>query len=289
MTITIFPRPSLVPATLNYRRHLGTPDAGTITACATCILLRARTHHQLLSHRLSPINTLVTGTLQKFKIVQIGRKKMALDHVGSQNLKHGAAELFEDDGTDHDIRYDNASIDMLFDRARLRTLRRTKTTLQSRSSVSPELQPAPLPDVSARDSRLDVCLKRIENKVKASWQAHEARQNDQDFMTFEDGENLDAEFRALASVLPIGALESDFGESEEDAEVWANDQGALLKNIEAPDKTPPDPSVWEKILEEREATRAAEVLARAEAFSRGKRAWMATISYSVNEQDVESI
>ncbi|KAF2493171.1 hypothetical protein BU16DRAFT_528502 [Lophium mytilinum] len=153
------------------------------------------------------------------KIVQIGRKKMALDHVVVEQLdaddmeehdvesvlKHGAAELFKDDGTDHDIRYDDASIDKLLDRS------------------------------------------QIEN-TKAG--------------------------------------EDDSAESQFSfARVWANDQGTLLKDIEAPDETPPDPSVWEKILKEREATRAAEALARAEAFGRGKRVQRGVVNYNVNEQD----
>ncbi|KAF2810111.1 uncharacterized protein BDZ99DRAFT_476318 [Mytilinidion resinicola] len=81
---------------------------------------------------------------------------------------------------------------------------------------------AAIPDVSARDSNLDACLKRIgelEKEVEASRKAQQARPNDQDFMTFDDGENLDAQFRALASILPIGPVESEFGESEEGSKV----------------------------------------------------------------------
>jgi superfamily II DNA or RNA helicase len=73
------------------------------------------------------------------KIVQMGRKKMALDHVVVQELdaddveekdiasmlKYGAAELFKDDAADHDIRYDDASIDKLLDRSQIET---TKTS-----------------------------------------------------------------------------------------------------------------------------------------------------------------
>ena len=66
------------------------------------------------------------------KIVQIGRKKMALDHVLIETmdadddteldlqsiLKHGAQALFDDDGQD-DIRYDSASVDKLLDRSQV--------------------------------------------------------------------------------------------------------------------------------------------------------------------------
>ncbi|KAF2465544.1 uncharacterized protein BDR25DRAFT_346076 [Lindgomyces ingoldianus] len=71
------------------------------------------------------------------KITQIGRNKMALDHVVVEQLdaedldekdvesmlKHGAAELFKDDNGDHDIRYDEASIDKLLDRSQIENTR----------------------------------------------------------------------------------------------------------------------------------------------------------------------
>jgi chromodomain-helicase-DNA-binding protein 4 len=81
---------------------------------------------------------LMTRASVEEKIVQIGREKMALDHVVVKELdsddiedkdvesmlKHGAAELFKDDGADHDIRYDDASIEKLLDRSQIET---TKT------------------------------------------------------------------------------------------------------------------------------------------------------------------
>lgn len=67
------------------------------------------------------------------KIMQMGRKKMALDHVVVEQLdtddvedhdvesilKFGAAELFKDNDADHDIRYDDASIEKLLDRSQI--------------------------------------------------------------------------------------------------------------------------------------------------------------------------
>lgn len=64
--------------------------------------------------------------------MQIGRRKLALDHVLIQEmdtgeadeqdlasvLRHGASELFDDDGQ-HDIVYDNASVDRLLDRSHI--------------------------------------------------------------------------------------------------------------------------------------------------------------------------
>jgi chromodomain-helicase-DNA-binding protein 4 len=66
------------------------------------------------------------------KIVQIGRKKMALDHALMERmdadedagvdlqsiLKHGAQALFDDDDQ-NDIRYDSASVHKLLDRSQL--------------------------------------------------------------------------------------------------------------------------------------------------------------------------
>lgn len=66
------------------------------------------------------------------KIVQIGRKKMALDHALIESmdadddagvdlqsiLKHGAQALFDDDDR-NDIRYDSASVDKLLDRSQI--------------------------------------------------------------------------------------------------------------------------------------------------------------------------
>lgn len=76
---------------------------------------------------------LMTRASAEEKIIQIGRKKMALDHVVVEQLdaddmdendiesvlKHGAAELFKEDGTDHEIRYDDASIEKLLDRSQI--------------------------------------------------------------------------------------------------------------------------------------------------------------------------
>jgi superfamily II DNA or RNA helicase len=80
---------------------------------------------------------LMTRASVEEKIVQMGRKKMALDHVVVQELdtddieekdvesilKYGAAELFNDDGADHDIRYDDASIEKLLDRSQIENTR----------------------------------------------------------------------------------------------------------------------------------------------------------------------
>ncbi|KAJ8107042.1 hypothetical protein OPT61_g9136 [Boeremia exigua] len=94
------------------------------------------------AHRIGQKNKvlcfqLLTRASVEEKIVQMGRKKMALDHVVVEQLdadedeeqdvesilKYGAAELFKDDNADHDIRYDDASIEKLLDRSQIENTR----------------------------------------------------------------------------------------------------------------------------------------------------------------------
>ncbi|KAF2830729.1 hypothetical protein CC86DRAFT_343714 [Ophiobolus disseminans] len=76
---------------------------------------------------------LMTRASVEEKIIQMGRKKMALDHVVVEQLdaddieehdvesilKFGAAELFKDDNAEQDIRYDDDSIEKLLDRSQI--------------------------------------------------------------------------------------------------------------------------------------------------------------------------
>ncbi|KAH8730753.1 PHD/FYVE-zinc-finger like domain-containing protein [Phaeosphaeriaceae sp. PMI808] len=80
---------------------------------------------------------LMTRASVEEKIIQMGRKKMALDHVVVEQLdaddieehdvesilKFGAAELFKDDNADQDIRYDDDSIHKLLDRSHIENTR----------------------------------------------------------------------------------------------------------------------------------------------------------------------
>jgi len=75
---------------------------------------------------------LTTRATAEEKIMQIGKKKMALDHVMIEQmdaaddagvdvesiLRHGTDALFKDDDT-HDIKYDSASVDRLLDRSQI--------------------------------------------------------------------------------------------------------------------------------------------------------------------------
>ncbi|CZT41245.1 related to CHD1-transcriptional regulator [Rhynchosporium secalis] len=149
---------------------------------------------------------LMTKDSAEEKIVQIGRKKMALDQaliesMGAEDdagvdlesiLKHGAQALFEDDDR-NDIRYDSASVDKLLDRT------------------------------------------QVENT------------------------NTDEEKTA----------ESQFSY----ARVWANDKGTLTDEVgdDNSDEAPPDLSVWDKILKQREMDAAAEAARNMQVFGRGKR------------------
>ncbi|KAH7396549.1 hypothetical protein DE146DRAFT_614275 [Phaeosphaeria sp. MPI-PUGE-AT-0046c] len=90
------------------------------------------------AHRIGQKNKvlcfqLMTRASVEEKIIQMGRKKMALDHVVVEQmdaddveehdvesiLKFGAAELFKDDNADQNIRYDDESIDKLLDRSQI--------------------------------------------------------------------------------------------------------------------------------------------------------------------------
>lgn len=162
---------------------------------------------------------LMTRASAEEKIVQIGRKKMALDHVVVEQLdaedleekdvesvlKHGAAELFKEDGNEQDIRYDSSSVDKLLDRSQIENTK-----------------------IGGDDS-----------------------------------------------------AESQFSF----ARVWANDQGALEDSLNpSEDEEASDPTVWDKILKDRERAAAAEAAARQEALGRGKRARM-NVDYTVNERE----
>ncbi|USP81376.1 hypothetical protein yc1106_08650 [Curvularia clavata] len=90
------------------------------------------------AHRIGQKNKvlclqLATRASVEEKIMQMGKKKMALDKVVIQDLdredpededvesilKYGAAELFKDDDAHQDIRYDDASIEKLLDRSQI--------------------------------------------------------------------------------------------------------------------------------------------------------------------------
>lgn len=146
---------------------------------------------------------LTTRFTAEEKIMQVGKKKMALDHVliesmdADENtgmdlesiLRHGTEALFNDDES-QDIRYDSASVDRLLDRSQIE-----------------DTQPGKIP-----------------------------------------------------------SAESQFSF----AKVWANDTGAL-EGMEDSSEHEPDPSIWDKILRERERVAAEEAVAKAEVFGRGRR------------------
>jgi hypothetical protein len=96
------------------------------------------------AHRIGQKNKvlvfqLMTRASAEEKIMEIGRKKMALDHVLIESmdrdddagedveniLRHGAQALFEEDSAEQDIVYDSASVDRLLDRSQIEV---TKTS-----------------------------------------------------------------------------------------------------------------------------------------------------------------
>ncbi|KAK3698879.1 hypothetical protein LTR37_016756 [Vermiconidia calcicola] len=88
--------------------------------------------HRIGQHKKVLCFQLVTRASAEERIMQMGRKKLALDHVLIQEmdadddeqtdlvsvLRHGANELFEDSG-DQDILYDGYSVDRLLDRSHM--------------------------------------------------------------------------------------------------------------------------------------------------------------------------
>ncbi|KAI9849098.1 MAG: hypothetical protein M1837_005328 [Sclerophora amabilis] len=149
---------------------------------------------------------LMTRDSAEEKIMQVGRKKMALDHVLIEQmdaeddvgmdldsiLRHGAAKLFDDETAD-DIKYDSGSVAKLLDRSQVEN---TQTGADN----------------------------------SAESQFSFARVWAKDRETFEDG----------------------------------------LKNSDA-EQTTPDPSIWDKLLRERESVAAKERAAKEQTLGRGKR------------------
>ena len=91
----------------------------------------SRAHRIGQKNKVLVFQMMTRGSAEE-KIMQIGKKKMALDHVLIQKmddeddagidlesiLRHGAAALFEDDTTG-DISYDSTSVDKLLDRSQM--------------------------------------------------------------------------------------------------------------------------------------------------------------------------
>lgn len=161
--------------------------------------------HRIGQNKKVLVFQLTTRSTAEEKIMQIGRKKMTLDHVLIDQmdaeddagmdlesiLRHGTEALFQDDS--QDIHYDSASIDKLLDRSQI------------------------------EDTQIGV-----DNSAQSQFSF---------------------------------------------ARVWANDKATMEDSLGDPesDYHTPDPSLWEKILKEREEEVKQEAAARAEALGRGKR------------------
>lgn len=106
------------------------------------------------AHRIGQQNKvlvfqLMTRLSPEEKIMQIGKKKMALDHVLIEAmdqdddagmdlesiLRHGAAALFDDD-TEDDIVYNEASVDKLLDRSQIESTKTSEKTQSAESQFS---------------------------------------------------------------------------------------------------------------------------------------------------------
>ena len=163
----------------------------------------SRAHRIGQKNKVLVFQMMTRGSVEE-KMMQIGKKKMALDHVLIQQmdqedeagmdlesiLRHGAGALFDDDNTE-DIHYDSASVDKLLDRS------------------------------------------QVENTGTG------------------DDKSAESQFSF--------------------ARIWANDKADLEDSLGDSGDSTPNPTVWEKILQERERAYAEEAALRAETLGRGKR------------------
>lgn len=92
----------------------------------------SRAHRIGQKHKVLVFQLMTKGSAEE-KIMQIGKKKMALDHVLIERmdqdddagmdlesvLRHGAEALFDDANADNDIVYDGPSVDNLLDRSQI--------------------------------------------------------------------------------------------------------------------------------------------------------------------------
>ena len=160
--------------------------------------------HRIGQQKKVLVFQLTTRSTAEEKIMQIGKKKMLLDHVLIEQmdadddagvdlesiLRHGTEAIFADDDT-QDIKYDIASVDRLLDRSQM------------------------------EDTKAD--------KEQSA--------------------------------------ESQFSF----AKVWVNDKGALEEGMKEIEEGQPDPSLWDKILQQRELEAAEEAAIREREFGRGRR------------------
>ena len=160
--------------------------------------------HRIGQQKKVLVFQLTTRSTAEEKIMQIGKKKMLLDHVLIEQmdadddagmdlesiLRHGTEAIFADDDT-QDIKYDVASVEKLLDRSQI------------------------------EDTQAD--------KDKSA--------------------------------------ESQFSF----AKVWVNDKAALVEGLEDMPENEPDPSLWDKILKQRELEAAEEAALRETDFGRGRR------------------
>ena len=167
--------------------------------------------HRIGQKRKVLVFQLTTRSTAEEKIMQIGKKKMLLDHVLIEQmdadddagldlesiLRHGTEAIFADDDT-QDIKYDTASIDKLLDRSQI------------------------------EDTQAD--------KEKTA--------------------------------------ESQFSF----AKVWVNEKASLEEGMEDEPEGDPDPSLWDKILKQREHEAAEEAALREKEFGRGRRKREVSIS-----------
>jgi chromodomain-helicase-DNA-binding protein 4 len=123
---------------------------------------------------------LMTRNSAEEKIMQIGRKKMALDEVVINQmdeddveerdmehvLKHGMAELFNDDNPEQSIHYDETSIEKLLDRSQIENTKSEDTTAESQFGFARIWAN----DDAALQEALDVSEKELQAPDPSFWE-----------------------------------------------------------------------------------------------------------------------
>jgi superfamily II DNA or RNA helicase len=199
---------------------------------------------------------MMTRASAEEKIMQIGRKKMALDHVVVEAmdaedmedkdvesiLRYGAAELFNDDGEDKEIRYDDASIEKLLDRTQVektksgaddsaesqfslaRVWANEENTLEDSLNTAEEVAPDPsvwqkILDSRARAAALEAATKADDfGRGKRSRMAVDYAKNE-GTMVADDGDMLDLE----SSPVKLSRNFKNSGDSDTDFRAESSD------------------------------------------------------------------
>lgn len=213
---------------------------------------------------------LVTRASAEERIMQIGRKKLALDHVLIQEmdvddaeqtdlvsvLRHGASELFEDSG-EQDIVYDPVNVERLLDRSHMedtkvgedktaetqfsfaRVWANGEATLQDSSLETEESAPDPGVWANILKERERIAAEEAAAKAEAFGRGRRARERVDYAGEGADGEAIDpSPLKRRKKKDSGGDSDTDF-QAEESGEDDIEDEGTMMENGELLDLAAP--------------------------------------------------